>query len=502
MPPGSKSLTFTFIGMESQEINIGTLTQINVTLVESAVGLDEVVVIGYGTQKKASVTGSVASTDNKLLKQSPSLSMSNSLSGLLPGLTTLNRTGQPGDNISEIYIRGRGTTGNANPLVIVDGVPDVTGAWQRINSNQIDQVSILKDASASIYGSRAANGVILITTKRGKVGKPVFDYTFNQGITQPTRLPEMANSWEWAEYVNQYRETIQNLPPEYTAEEIQIMKDGTDQLNYPNADWVGDIFKDYSLQSMHNLSVRGGTEKAQYSMAGSYSHENSLVKHGLHEYTGYTLYSNVDVKITDNIKFGLDINGGIDDMIAPVLTAFGDDTSPLMVPFFSNGLPQAVPSDNGENAAINLAGEGGYNSNKIYRTSIKPSFDINIPKVKGLGLDGYFAFRNEFSESKRWRDTWTVYNYDSANDEYIPKTGGLVSKPDLQEESIRNSYYLLNLRIKYNWSLGSMHFRLSLPMSRLKEATIHCWDTGKILFHRQSRNCLQVVAKICYLMEQ
>ncbi|HZK98220.1 MAG TPA: TonB-dependent receptor [Prolixibacteraceae bacterium] len=455
LPSDAKVLVFSFVGMKTQELTLDGKTNINVKLVEETIGIEEVVSIGYGTQRKATVTGAVASTDDEMIKRSPTASLSNSLSGLMPGLTAINRSGEPGQNISEIYIRGQSTTGDTNPLVVVDGIPDETGAWQRINQNEIEQVSILKDASASIYGARAANGVILITTKRGGISKPIFNYTYNQGFTQPTRLPEMANSWEYAGYVNQYRETIQNLPPMYSEEEIQIMKNGTDQLNYPNADWIGTVFKDFSSQSMQNLNIRGGTDKARYSMSGSYAHENSMVKNGIHEYSGYTLRSNIDVDITENIKIGLDINGGIDDRIRPVLGNFGTEGSPLIPAFFPNGLSASLPGDYGENPAINLAGEGGYLSDKINRTSLKSSFDINIPQVKGLGVEGYFSFRNEFTENKRWQDTWTVYNYDRVNDAYVKKTGGLVSKPDLQEIFNKRKDYLVHLRMKYKKSFGA-----------------------------------------------
>ena len=452
--PEEATLVFSFVGMRTKEVVAGSQTIINVTLTIDAIGIDEVVAIGYGVQKKATVTGSIASTDDETIKRSAPTSLSNSLAGLLPGVTALNRTGQPGENVSEIYIRGRSTTGDSNPLVVVDGIPDETGAWQRINQNEIEQVSVLKDASAAIYGARAANGVILITTKRGGISKPTFNYTYNQGIIQPTRLPEMANSWEFADYVNQYRETMQNLPPYYSAEEIQIMKDGTDPLNYPNADWIGTIFKDFSTQSMQNLNVRGGTEKARYSMSGSYTHENSLVNNGLHEYSGYTVRSNIDVDITENIKMGLDINGGIDDRIRPVVDGFGMEGSPLIPAFFPNGLPSSLPGDIGENPAINLAGEGGYISDNIFRTLLKPSFDINIPQVNGLGIEGYFSYRTEFTENKRWRDTWTVYNYDSENNEFVEKTGGAVSKPDLRERFNKRKDYLVHLRLKYERTFG------------------------------------------------
>lgn len=450
-------LVFSSIGFVTQEVAVAGRSVINVTLVEDVQRLNEVVVVGYGTQRKATLTGSIASTDDKMIKKAPVASLSNSLAGLLPGLTTLNRSGEPGENVSEIYIRGRSTTGDSNPLVVVDGVPDETGAWQRINQNDIEQISILKDASASIYGARAANGVILITTKRGEVGKPVFSYTFNQGFVHPTRLPEMGNSWEFADYVNQYRETQQNLPPLYTEEEIQIMKDGSDPLNYPNADWVGTIYKNYAPQSMHNLNVRGGSEKARYSMSGSYAKENSLVKNGIHEFSAYTLRSNVDVDITDNFTFGLDINGELDDRMRPYMDGFGTEGSPLIPAFYPNGLPASLPGDAGENPAINLAGKGGYYADKTYRTFLKPSFDLKIPAVKGLGIDGYVSFRQEYVENKRWRDTWTVYNYDRVNDVFNEKKGGVVSQPDLQEIFNKRNDYLAHLKIKYSRTFGD-HF--------------------------------------------
>ncbi|MEX0884350.1 MAG: SusC/RagA family TonB-linked outer membrane protein, partial [Cyclobacteriaceae bacterium] len=450
----AETLVFSFVGMETKEIIIGNQSQINVSLEDDTADLEEVVVVGYGEQRKATLTGSIASTDETRIKKAPVTSLSNSLSGLLPGLTTLNRSGQPGENNAQIFIRGRSTTGNSSPLVVIDGVPDETGAWQRINQNDIEQVSILKDASASIYGARAANGVILITTKRGSIGKPVFSYTFNQGITQPTRLPEMANSWEFADYVNQYRTTIQNLPPLYSDQEIQTMRDGTDPLNFPNTDWVGTVFKDFTPQSMHNLNVRGGTERARYSMSGSYIDENSIVENGIHGSNAFTLRTNVDVDITDNFRFGLDVNGEMDNRKRPVLGGFGTQGSPLIPAFYPNGLPASLPGDAGENPAINLAGEGGYFSDNIYRTFLKPSFNINIPQIEGLGLDGYVSYRQEYTEGRRWRDTWLVYNYDAENDEFLEKQGGQVSQPDLQEMFNKEKDYLMHFKIKYAKTFG------------------------------------------------
>src|SRR5699024_1079950 len=150
--------------------------------------LSEVVAIGYGTQTKATVTGSVTSVQGDIVNRSPNINLASSLQGMLPGTMALQSTGEPGRNDPAIHVRGLGTTGNTSPLVVVDGVPDAPG-WQYINSNDIESISVLKDASAAIYGARAANGVILITTKRGGLGKPTISYTFNQGFTRPAMIP-------------------------------------------------------------------------------------------------------------------------------------------------------------------------------------------------------------------------------------------------------------------------------------------------------------------------
>src|SRR5690606_29045968 len=174
---GNATLIFSFVGYESQEIELAGQTSLNITLKESTSNLDEVVVVGYGTQKRATLTGSVASVGNKELKMSPTVSLSNSISGLLPGVVASNRSGEPGRDDASILIRGRSTTGDNTPLIVIDGIPGSAG-WAQINPNDVESISVLKDASAAIYGAQAANGVILITTKRGTIGTPTIDYTF------------------------------------------------------------------------------------------------------------------------------------------------------------------------------------------------------------------------------------------------------------------------------------------------------------------------------------
>src|SRR5699024_3250454 len=257
------TLVFSFIGYQTQNVPFNEQTEIDVALQPQAISGAEGGVVGYGMQSKSTVTGSITSIDNTELQRSPAASITNSLSGLLPGVTLLNRSGEPGAVASEIFIRGQSTTGDTSPLVVVDGVQNPAG-WERIHQNDIEDITILKDASAAIYGARAANGVILITTKRGSVGETTIDYSFNQGISQPTRTPEMANSALFAEYVN-HMLVKDGQEPRYTDDEIQKFREGDDP-NYSNTDWYEEVLKDYSLQSMHNLRVGGGSEEVQYSV--------------------------------------------------------------------------------------------------------------------------------------------------------------------------------------------------------------------------------------------
>jgi len=192
VPDRNATLVFSFIGYSTIEVPLAGRSVVDVALVSEALSLEEVVVVGYGTQRKETLTGSITAVRNEELTHAPVVGVSNSMAGLLPGVIAVNRSGQPG-NTSTILIRGRNTTGDNNPLVVVDGIPGYSG-WQYINPEDIESISVLKDASAAIYGVRAANGVILITTKRGKAGKPTINYSFNEGLSQLTRVPEMADA--------------------------------------------------------------------------------------------------------------------------------------------------------------------------------------------------------------------------------------------------------------------------------------------------------------------
>ena len=278
VPQGAKSLTFSFIGMAPQEITIGTLTQIDVTMDESAIGLEEVVVIGYGTQKKVNVIGSVTAVTNEELNASPVAKVSNALAGRLPGAIIQQENGQPGMDEAKILIRGNATLGNNSPLIVVDGIPGRD--LNSIEPGDIESLTILKDAAAAIYGARSANGVILVTTKRGTEGAPSFKYNFYQGWESPTSILKMADAATYAQLIREvqtYRGVAESNM-QFSQADVENYKSGKYPWTYPNSDWFGLTLKKYTNTSHHSFSVSGGTKSANYYISFGKISDNGIYK--------------------------------------------------------------------------------------------------------------------------------------------------------------------------------------------------------------------------------
>ena len=466
-PDADGVLVFSFIGFISEEVPINGRAVINVEMKEDMQGLDEVVVVGYGEQRKATLTGSIASITSEDIIRAPTPNLSNALAGLMPGLVAMNRSGQPGEDGSSFLIRGNSTTGNNSPLVLVDGVPEP--GWERINPNDIESVSVLKDAAAAIYGVQAANGVILITTKRGLEGKPVFNFTYNQGFVTPTRIPEMASSATLAEYGNDYLERT-GFEPRWTDEQIQKFRDGSDQLRYPNTDWAGEMLKKFALQESANLNIRGGADMVRYSLSASYQHKGDIIKEGLHDFTNFSIRSNIDADINDYITLSLDLNAGLDDQMEPAQTSwfYIYAANPQYPVYWPGGYPSNIPSDYGENPAVTHTGGSGYDNSKVKRFSGKFSYDIKLPWVDGLGIDGYFVQTENYRHRKRWATPWDHYGYNHDTGDIISYTGGYAPRPELTEWFTGNSSYLINSRIKFERQMDRHYLNAFLAVEQSK----------------------------------
>lgn len=307
--PSNATLQVSYIGYNTQDVSVGNKSFLNVTLKEDTETLDEVVVVGYGSQKKVNVIGSIASVDSKALESRAVPDVSNMLTGQMSGVTITQESGNPGQDAGTIRIRGVGSFGaTPSPLVLVDGLP---GSLSDLTPADIDNISVLKDASsAAIYGSRAANGVILVTTKKGKEGKARIIYNGSVGMSQATELPELAHSYEYAEFYNKAigAET-------YTPEMIQKYRDGSDPDNYADEMYLDDLLGGHALQTKHELSVSGGTEKVQYMVSLGYLRQNGLLDNNY--YNRYNARVNLGAELAKNLKLQVRLSGMTSDRHEP-----------------------------------------------------------------------------------------------------------------------------------------------------------------------------------------
>ncbi len=320
-------LQFSYIGYKPFEGKVGNQQVLNVSLQSEAKSLNEVVVVGFGTQKKATVTGAIAAISTKDLLQSPVANISNSLVGRMPGLFAVQGSGEPGNDASTLRIRGVSTfSGAADPLILVNGVE--VSNYNNIDPNEIENLTILKDASATaIYGIRGANGVLIITTKRGKVGKPQLSYTANLAVTSFTALRKGMSSYDWANSLNQALKNDSYISggtyvPRFSDADLALYQNGQDPIFHPNTDWYALTLKPQALQTQHNLSINGGTEKVRYfvsagffSQGGQFNHTD-LVKDfdANRKYKRYNFRSNFDFDVTKRLKASIDLSSQSEDL--------------------------------------------------------------------------------------------------------------------------------------------------------------------------------------------
>lgn len=450
-------LVFQYIGFDAQELKVEGKASLNVVLKENQKTLDEYVVVGYGTQKKVTKTGAVSSVKGAELQQSPNVNISNSLVGRIPGIIAVNNSGEPGYDGSRIFIRGRSTLGNSNPLVVIDGFP--RDGFERMNPNDIESVSILKDAAAAIYGSRAANGVILVTTKRGKGGKPTLSYGFNQSFVTPTRLPKMADAPTYAKVVNEILKYGGDAP-KYTDEQIKKFGDGSDPWLYPNTNWYDAAIKKYSLQNRHDLSLSGGTEKMSYFVSLGSLFQDGIYKSSATNYKQQNVRANLDAVVSDYIRLRFDLAGRLENRNFPPRSAGSIFRSlmrgrPTENAIWPNGLP-GPDIEYGDNPVVTGTNAIGYTNDKNYVINTNMSAVVNIPGVEGLFVDGSFAYDQNFDFYKSYIKPWTLYTLADPNDPTHKLNGGSrgVSAPELTEQFSTLRQVTVNFKVNYVRSFG------------------------------------------------
>lgn len=462
VPSGADTLVFSYVGYQTQEVPVDGRTEINVVLQVGDIALDEFVVVGYGVQRRETLTGSVSAVSGEQLEKAPSINMSNMLAGRLPGIVTVNSSGEPGYDGASINIRGVQTLNNNSPLIVIDGVPNRSGGLDRLNPRDIANISILKDASAAIYGSQAANGVILITTKRGQSGAPRFTVDINQGFNQPTRIPKMADAATYLTMLNEL-DLYRGRTPAYSDEEIQKYREGADPWLYPNTDWFAEALKPLSMQTRASASISGGSDNMKYFLSFGGLTEDGYYRNSATRYNQYDFRSNIDGQISDNFTLSFDVSGRYEDRNFPTQPAGATFRmlmrgKPHLPAFWPNGLP-GPDIENGQNPVVTGTDATGYDNDERYYFQSNLRAVVDIPAIKGLTLTGNLAIDQYVQNRKLWNTPWTLYTWDYAtrdeNGEPVltgAKRGP--TEPELRQWSDNGRNILTNLVANYNRDFG------------------------------------------------
>jgi TonB-linked SusC/RagA family outer membrane protein len=490
VPTNSVELVFSYVGFISQEILVGDQRTINVKMIEDSHLIDEVIVVGYGTRVKGELTGSVSNVRGESLQAVPSGDLVKGLSGRLAGVTINDRGGETGLSSSaegNIRIRGSNTLGDNSPLIIIDGIP--RSGISRLSANDIESISVLKDASAAIYGARAANGVIVIQTKRGTKNEAnQIRLSSDFGVQMFTRIPEAMNAWEFATYMNEIANRFTTQPP-YTQDDITLFKNGSDPITHPSTNWYDEVFKSYAPQSHHNITLSGGTENVQYFVSGDYLNQKGMYRSDVKNYDQFQLRSNIDMTFVKYLKIGFDLSGrfGKDHSI-PSTGRVMDRiwrTYPTEAAYSPDGLPMYA-GELGQNPVVLSSDASGFLDQEQKVFNSKLSFNFNMDwLLQGISLSGYAAYDFNINSSKQLNKPYEVWRLNKGTGEYTNEVGsdqswGAITRLSQSNSDYRNS--LLHMRLNYLNSFGNHNINAFVAYEQSESLTQYINGVRRNLF--------------------
>lgn len=405
--------------------------------------IDPIIMVGYGTKKKIEVTGAVSQIKGDAIKVSPAANYTSSLAGRMPGLVINQRTSDPGQENIDVLIRGRGTFGNNSALIVIDGVASRDGL-ARLDPQDIETISVLKDASASIYGARAANGVILITTKRGKSGKPLITFSTNTSVSTPTSVVKGANPYDYAFQTNATR-VRSGQAPLYSQDDLNKFQ----SPNFNGIDFWRGLFDKQSIQKRHSLSVQGGTDDVKYFASLGTTNQSPIMNYD--DVTGFKQYnvrSNVDFTINENLKLGVDLAGRLEDITSPPYAFFAVDNAAKVFPINEKYIVggkfiRLLENQNNPYSYItNQAGKDS-NENTLFNGTLK--LDYNFPFLKGLSFAAWGAVDYSQNYTNSFRNNPFQY--------ILQDDGSLTKNPLGLDVSVEETYFKQR-SLTYNMKLG------------------------------------------------
>ena len=473
--PENATLVFSFVGMKFQEVIVGSQTSINLVMEEESIGLEEVVAIGYGTQKKVNVVGSISTVSSEEISVSPVANVSNAIAGRLPGAVVKQLGGEPGYDNAQIRIRGNSTLGNKSALIVVDGIQDRD--LNSIAASDIESITILKDASAGIYGARAANGVILITTKRGLERTPLFEFNAYQGWETPTKLPEMADAATYAQLIREvqtYRGVTENNL-QFSLEDVEKYKSGEFPWTHPNSDYFDAAFKDFTNSNHIDFKVSGGSRDFKYYSSFSKQTNNGIYKANSTTFDRYNFTGNFEYSLLKNhLTIGLGVQLSQEDRMYPTKSAnqimeAAIRNKPTQAAIWPNGLP-GPDIEYGDQPVISSSFETGFDDDKRYRGNNLLSFIFKVPYVEGLSFSGHYAYDMYFQVRKRFEKPVTLYFLDTQRyladgntgkedgSEYLSgSVRGTIPEPRLTDYYNDSKTTTGLLKLEYDKSFNELH---------------------------------------------
>lgn len=458
--PKASTLTFSYVGFEPKSIKVAGNQVLDVTLKASAESLNDIVVVGYGTQRKANLTGAVQNVTSKELTLRSVGAGSHALQGMVPGLTATVTSGGPGDDGASMRIRGAGSLNSAtSPLVLIDGVE---GDINRIDVNSIESITVLKDAaSASIYGARAANGVILVTTKRGEEGRPKVSFNGYVGWNKLTEMPKAVETYVYLEKINEgYHNLLDEAPyytygnpnpknDQYTQEVIDMYRNHeVDNMIMFDTDWRGLCIKDHSITQNYSVSVSGGSKNLNVYADGYYYHQDGMIRNNSFERMGIRL--NSDLRVNDYLSVGVDMEVGQSVGHTPgttMTTIIGYAST------FNNLLP-AVNATGTLNVGYN--GENPYamlDSGKIQ--NIMPTYNVRphfrLTPIKGLNIDGTYTWKRSDTSSSALGHPYEKWTGDT----FLGMSSLYSTRSESRSTYVRKQY---NLMGTYEKTIAQLHY--------------------------------------------
>jgi TonB-linked SusC/RagA family outer membrane protein len=453
--PTGALLVISGVGYETQEVALEGRRTLNITLQQDAASLDDVVVVGYGRQRKVTKTGAVSEIKGDDIRRTPSASLQNTLQGRLPGFFSVQRSGRPGADGADFFIRGISTfaENSQQPYILVDDIEYSYAQFSRIDPNEVENITILKDAATTaIYGIKGANGVILVTTRRGKVGKPVITFRSQLGAQVPVKPFKFLNSYETALLRN---ESLVNegLQPQFSQADLDAFRDGTDPYRHPNVNWYEELIRKYTLQAQQNVDISGGSERAKYFISMGYLSQNGIVKdfqppsiyeddniNNNYYYKRYNFRSNLDIAATDRLNLKLDVSGNFDERNGPSGVGNGifydiahyEQLPPYAYNIynpdgtygFSDGLLVPKPAEGNSNNVVGRIAMGGYSRN------YGNQFNFNLSGIQKLdqllpGLSARvttaFTSTNTATRSLSRGGGFPAFAYNPLTNTYLPR---------------------------------------------------------------------------------